>query len=167
MSLHRVDAEELNQDLRANEIFEYPTSEKSYFIILSIFKMDHSTTDKNMPSAPKVIIKSNNIKINNLDIDNEITLSAGGVDIIMFERSLHFINNGYSINIDLIATPLAHQIANGMPDYFNNPTDSPSWKIYSFENFINALKNKKGCNEAQFWYDSFDEVINSIKILEK
>jgi hypothetical protein len=62
-----------------------------------------------------------------------------------------------------------------MPRYFNNiNTEYPSWKFDNnfqgkdeknpcFINFINDLKNKKGCKEAQVWYDSFNEIVKSIK----
>lgn len=89
---------------------------------------------------------------------------------VLFERKLIFYNNGCRIILTLEMEK--DEIIKSMPDFFGidneNCGDALTWKRSGDENsqddFYNALSSKTASIIAQDWYNTFDLIVNSLKM---
>lgn len=92
-----------------------------------------------------------------------IVLSRFEVCSVLFERKLVFYLNDYQIIITLFGDPKI--IADSQPDFFaydkKNCVQNKIWKDAA--GFYRALTENNGSIQAQLWYDSFADIIKSIK----
>jgi len=112
------------------------------------------------------------VKINNQKYGKKF-LVLGRFDAcdVTFEREFIFYNKGYQIIITLRWAD-KDKIVTQMPNYFTvnkegcGKPETWVWGGYeSMKNFYYTLKNGNGCKEAQEWYDTFDKIVETIKIL--
>jgi|GEM_PF-4731044 len=115
------------------------------------------------------------IKIDNIYGESFIILSRFAIDDISLERVLLFFHNNYRIIIYFDAQKLKEIAIKTMPDFFykmencyGNESDCCSWNTEgkSYNEFNKILKNGKGSKEIQMRYDMFDEIIDTIKIID-
>ena len=110
------------------------------------------------------------VKINNQKYGKKfLVLARFEVCNVTFERMFIFYNKGYQIIITLKWLN-KDKIVTQMPNYFSVKKESCGntrvWGGYeSMKNFYYTLKNGNGCKEAQEWYDTFDKIVGTIKIL--
>jgi len=84
---------------------------------------------------------------------------------VQFSRVLIFYKNGYQVLITL--TGEKDKIMASMPEYFvNDPVSCGGYKIWNFElqnEFYQALESHQGSVVAQSWYDTFENIVKTIK----
>ena len=109
------------------------------------------------------------IKIGNINAKVYMVLGRFMTCDVVFERTLRFYKNGYQIQMTLLGPH--DQIVESMPEYFDIPLSKdsiPCWKtnsnILAHDGFYQAITNNKGSEAAKRWFDTFDQIVNSIKI---
>lgn len=106
------------------------------------------------------------IKIEDLNAKTYVLFGRFDTCSIAFERTLRFYSNGYQIEITLAGPP--DEITNSMPQYFEDYGGSTCWKAdsdpHSMAAFYKSLVNRSASEVTLKWYDTFDSIINSIKL---
>ncbi len=108
-------------------------------------------------------------KVRNLgDINAQefMALSRFEVCDVVFERILVFYNNDQQVQI--IVRGDKDEIINSMPEYFKidetNCQDEKIWDFDKQEQFYEVLSKGKGSAVAQEWFDSFDDIVDTIEL---
>lgn len=87
---------------------------------------------------------------------------------VKFDRTIIFYNNGYQIVITLSANK--EKIINSMPEYFQtdpaNCSNKPFWNYNLINKFNQTLIDQQGSADAQQWYETFNEIVDSIRIFK-
>jgi hypothetical protein len=111
-------------------------------------------------------------KVRNLgEVNAQEFMVLGRFEIcdVTFERKLMFFKD----NQRIIATVRGNKdlIASTMPEYFEKNVENCGeeliWNLDKMEDFYKVLSEGNGSDEAQEWFDSFEDVANTIKFVEK
>ncbi|MCG9479746.1 MAG: DUF3298 and DUF4163 domain-containing protein [Actinomycetia bacterium] len=105
-------------------------------------------------------------EIDNIKIKEYMTLSRGNPCNIVFERHTVFYNQGCRVEIILSADK--DSIISSMEEYFNYDNQdcgtNPVWDLEKQQDFYQNVVEGRASGPAQEWNDSFDLIIDSLKI---
>lgn len=105
------------------------------------------------------------VNLGEVNAQDSVTLRSWDICDLSFERELLFYYNGYQVDISIVG-PFS-KIINSMSDYFGDNVcgEAHAWidddDIES--KFYNELLNRTASPVAQEWYDSFDDIVETIK----
>lgn len=111
------------------------------------------------------------VKINNNQTNGKSFVVLGRFDVcdVTFEKQLIFYNNGYQIVVDLYGP--VNKIEESMPKYFAvDQKQCGAEKMWDLKNqnvqteFYQTLVDKKGSESAQDWFDTMDDITETVKI---
>lgn len=96
-----------------------------------------------------------------------MVLSRFEVCDVTFERKLIFLSNNKLVEIALFGPN--SKITESMPEYFvkddeNCPGEEAVWNYDKQDQFYQELANGNGSEITQEWFDSFDEIVETIEI---
>ncbi len=107
------------------------------------------------------------VDVDGINAQEFMVLGRFEVCDVILERKLYFFNNDYQIVVILFAS--ANKIIESMPEYFelnkDNCGDSEIWNFDKQSDFYKTLENNQGSEITQEWFDTFDDIVNSIEII--
>ena len=116
--------------------------------------------DNFVPETDKIV------KLRQTNAKSFMVLSQDNLCNVTFERVLIFYNNEYQIIITL--TGPKNLIMNSVDYLFDLDTENCGeesiWKSEAKEEFISLINKDESLKEIQNWYNTYDEIIETIKI---
>lgn len=95
-----------------------------------------------------------------------MVLSRFEVCDVTLERKFAFYQYGQEVVITIFASK--DELQSTMPDYFtvdyDNCGDDSIWDHAKQDEFYTALENGDGSNEIQYWFDSIDQMMDTITL---
>lgn len=108
------------------------------------------------------------VKIGSLNGTFGMRLSQFEICSIILSRTLTFFPGEYRVIITLAGPQDA--IMNSMPEFFTvdekNCGSNRMWNQENKSSFSDTLKQGKGKGAAQEWYDNFDAIVKTLKLVE-
>lgn len=104
------------------------------------------------------------------ELNGKSFMVLGRFDVcdVAFERKLIFYTSDRQVMVTLSGSE--EEIMESMSEYFGkNEENCEDMTVWKFEDdvkgdFYNILQNGQGSEEAQGWYDAFNEIIKTIKL---
>jgi len=106
------------------------------------------------------------VNLGSINGSTQVVLSQFEVCSLILDRKLTFFPNDYRVIITLSAPQAL--VTTEMPEFFTkdpkNCGDNIMWNRDYAKDFRETLEQKQGKGIAQTWYDTFDEIVKTVKI---
>lgn len=89
---------------------------------------------------------------------------AGSGSGAVFYRNLDFYRRGFRISIDLVGD--IETIATSSPEFLEPDANGNGYIWKDRDGFYQSLEAKEGSISAQLWYDTFNEIVKTIRLVE-